>query len=72
VIDYIFDDDKEASGLKVYRFRNSFKARKQYRPWGIDPYGNMFYSDADGNIIFIDHETWKLTDIGLNEKEILK
>ena len=72
VIDYIFAEELDNSGQKIHRFRSAFQSKKRFRLWGLDPYGNVFYSDMKRNLYFYDHETGKLINIGVNESEIIK
>lgn len=71
IIDYIFEHEKSLSEQYVYRLRNRIGSKKQLTMWGLDPYGNTFFSDTRGDLYFFDHETGRLVDVQLNESEIL-
>lgn len=71
IIDYIFEPDKNMKKQLVCRIGNYFVRKKQYHLWGLDPYGNTFFSDISGNLFFFDHELGLFIDIQLNESAIL-
>ena len=71
IIDYIFEAKKNANEQHVCRVGNRIGRKKQYYLWGLDPYGNTFFSDKSGNLIFFDHELGRFIDIELNESAIL-
>ena len=70
VIDYIFKDEEHP--IQMYVYRSSKRFRKHYKLWGLDPYGNEFYSDKNGRLYFFDHEIRKMFDISLHESDVLK
>ena len=72
VIDFIFDD-KSRPNIQMM-FNKHYLRRRKSRPskiWGLDPYGNLFLSSADGQLFFWNHETKDIFALSVNEGNIL-
>lgn len=73
VIDYIFDRSIPLPHLELYSMlRNKRIAKKSFKVWGLDPYGNLFLAGAKGKLYFLDIENSSLIPLGINQCSILR
>lgn len=72
-IDYIFEEENPLH-IETKICKGSFHKREPLasRIWGLDPYGNLFLSNDNGQLFFYDHETRKLFFLAIDEGKILK
>ena len=73
VIDYIFEE-KTLRHITVKSSYNHWRGKRLCgnRIWGLDPYGNLFLVNDDGQLFFWSHETMEVCPVGISERDILK
>lgn len=72
VIDYIFNSEEDFPVVPVHMYSRRKALSTSLRAWGLDPYGNIFLSNAKGDLYFFDHEVEILASLSINEQEILR